>query len=206
MDLVGVVGCDRVEVGDFVQFDVRVVLLNLGDVQWRWQELTNALLAVGCQGVGEFDGQDQEHVPVHEGVLVGRHALALYCLHHSVALLSIRVGEDVHGAAFSGLFGRQGLLARALFEVGAALIHDENADVDALALQLSLACFLEGVNVGGVGLRDVVDARAVAVLHDLPICLAVFGREGVKPLGHGLDDLTRLCFDEELSSVEVVDL
>ncbi len=57
------------------------------------------------------------------------------------------------------------LLPRALLKVGAALVNDDDSDVDAFALQLRLCCLFQGIHVGHVRLRDGIDAGAIAILR-----------------------------------------
>mmetsp|Transcript_49719 Transcript_49719/g.140158 ORF Transcript_49719/g.140158 Transcript_49719/m.140158 type:complete len:544 (-) Transcript_49719:46-1677(-) len=204
--LVHVVRLHRVHVGDEVL--LALVRLQLRHVQRRRQELAHGLLVLRAQRGGEVDRQNEEEVPVHEGVLVGRHPLVLDRLDQPARRAGARVLDDVHRAAPPGLLGLQRLLPRALLEVGAAVaVDDEHADVDALALELRLARLLQRVDVGRVRLRDVVDVRAVVVRELLPLHLAILLLgERVEPVRHRLHDLAGGCLDEQLPPVEVREL
>eukprot|EP00429_Kryptoperidinium_foliaceum_P131233 CAMPEP_0176281430 /NCGR_PEP_ID=MMETSP0121_2-20121125/50291_1 /TAXON_ID=160619 /ORGANISM="Kryptoperidinium foliaceum, Strain CCMP 1326" /LENGTH=180 /DNA_ID=CAMNT_0017621765 /DNA_START=212 /DNA_END=751 /DNA_ORIENTATION=- len=141
--LVRVVGLDGVDVRHGMDLDTLLVLLEARLVQRRRQQLLDGLLVLRREAIRELDRQDEEEVPVHEGVLVRRHALVLDRLHEAEGLLRIRVGEDVQRAALLRFLRGQRLLAAALLEVRALAIDDEGANIDALALQLRLASLLE---------------------------------------------------------------
>mmetsp|Transcript_114720 Transcript_114720/g.370890 ORF Transcript_114720/g.370890 Transcript_114720/m.370890 type:complete len:532 (-) Transcript_114720:8-1603(-) len=206
VDLVRVGGLHWVNVRDLVDLHAGVVLLECGHIQGRRQEGTDLLLALRREGLREFDRQDQEEVAVHKGVLERRHALILDGFHHPEALLGLGVRQHVHGATLARLLRRQGLLARARLEVGPAFVDDEDAHIDALALELRLASLLERFHIRGVRLSDVVDARAIAVLNLLPIRLRLLAGQGVEALSHRPHDLAGRGLDEQLAAVQVREL
>mmetsp|Transcript_39253 Transcript_39253/g.99688 ORF Transcript_39253/g.99688 Transcript_39253/m.99688 type:complete len:232 (+) Transcript_39253:135-830(+) len=106
VDLVRVGGLHWVDVRDLVDLHAGVVLLERGHVQRRRQEGTDLLLVLRCEGLREFDRQDQEEVAVHKGVLERRHALILDGFHHPEALLGLGIRQHVHGATLARLLRR----------------------------------------------------------------------------------------------------
>mmetsp|Transcript_23665 Transcript_23665/g.54981 ORF Transcript_23665/g.54981 Transcript_23665/m.54981 type:complete len:232 (-) Transcript_23665:554-1249(-) len=196
VDLVRVEGLDWVDVRHCVNFNILLVLCPLGCVQrWR-QQFCHGHLIVWRQRIRKLNGEDQEKVAMHKRVLVGWHALILDSLHHPEGLLGVRIRDDVHGAATSGLLRGQRLIASALLEVGAPAVHHEAAHVYAFTLQLRFANLLQGVHVGGVCLRYVIYRGAVCVLQDFPLCLVVLLCQGVKASRHRFHHLSWLSLDQ----------
>mmetsp|Transcript_37 Transcript_37/g.87 ORF Transcript_37/g.87 Transcript_37/m.87 type:complete len:475 (+) Transcript_37:289-1713(+) len=203
VDLVRVEGLDWVDVRHCVNFNILLVLCPLGCVQrWR-QQFCHGHLIVWRQRIRKLNGEDQEKVAMHKRVLVGWHALILDSLHHPEGLLGVRIRDDVHGAAPSGLLCRQCLLTGALLEVGALSINHKAAHINALTLQLRLASLFERVNISGICLRNVLHRWAICVFDDFPLSLALLLRQGIEALRHRLYNLTWLCLDQKLSAIKV---
>mmetsp|Transcript_82482 Transcript_82482/g.197898 ORF Transcript_82482/g.197898 Transcript_82482/m.197898 type:complete len:350 (-) Transcript_82482:408-1457(-) len=170
------------------------------------QQLRHGLLVIRRQRVRKLNGEDEEQVAMHKRILEGRHSLVFDRLHHAEGLLCIGICHHIHRASAPSLLGGNGFLSGALLEVGTLAIDDEAPHIDALSLELGLARLLQRVDVRGVGLRDVLYGGAVCILDDFPLGLALLFGQRVEALGHGLHDLTWLCLDEKLPTVQVREL
>mmetsp|Transcript_3453 Transcript_3453/g.8731 ORF Transcript_3453/g.8731 Transcript_3453/m.8731 type:complete len:375 (-) Transcript_3453:387-1511(-) len=185
---------------------VRVALLEGGRVERRWQQGTHRLLRADRERLRELDREDEEEVAEHERVPERGHALALDSLHHAERLVGVRVRHDVHGVALARLLRGQRLFPGGLLEVRTLAIHHEDADVDSLPLELRVDRLLQSLDVGCVALGHVVEARAVAILKDLPLRLGLPFGQRIEAGVHGLHDLAWGGLDEQLPAVKVRDV
>lgn len=103
----------------------------------------------------------------------------------------------------SWAFSRPRPRARALLEVRPAAINYEDPNINTFALQLSFASLLQRFNISGVRLRNIVDAGAMAILHSLPVRLALLLGQRIEALRHRLDNLTWGSLDQQLSPIKV---
>mmetsp|Transcript_7346 Transcript_7346/g.12642 ORF Transcript_7346/g.12642 Transcript_7346/m.12642 type:complete len:391 (-) Transcript_7346:202-1374(-) len=138
-----------------------------------------------------------------EGILVGWHSFIFDSFHHPKVAFSVRIRDDIHCTTASSFLGCEDFLTRALFEVGALAINHENTNIDALSLQLRLACFLQCIDIGHVCLCNTVDIWAIGILNHLPFHFAFFVFKWIKSLGHRLNDFTWFCLDKQLPAVKM---
>merc|ERR1719476_1092017 len=97
---------------------------------------------------------------------------------------SIWVGNHIHSTTLANFLGCQDLLTCTLFEICFVSVDDENADINAFALELCLARLFQSVHISGLCFGYIVNVWAIGILDNVPFHFALRVLKRIKTLSH----------------------